>query len=316
MKKKVQSFESYCIRKLIESEGDSIDSPYTLLGIKYWYSRILQGEASTWTIWGPDVEWDKGAKPMPPQVALAEQTRNAPAYLFTKAAVDLVNDIPIDEKCQLTRSLLPFPFMFCVHEKPYSVAYVDNQRLAIAGCLIQALRSGLLLHHFGFVPDGWNGGFQEGLSITRSNIPWGKTVGQAHREREVEGDVGHPADHYFNVDQIIPWLVFINQGLLVEQPVETPPSDYRQRILPPAPSLPESHHKVCFVDLRKFAYAKREGAGGDGTPMDTDFRWWVSGHIRNQWYPKAEEHRPIFITPYLKGPEEAPIKPRAFRVIH
>lgn len=38
-----------------------------------------------------------------------------------------------------------------------------------------------------------------------------------------------------------------------------------------------------------------------------DHRWQVNGHWRNQWYPSAGVHRPIWIDPYLKGPEGAPL---------
>lgn len=36
-------------------------------------------------------------------------------------------------------------------------------------------------------------------------------------------------------------------------------------------------------------------------------RWMVSGHWRNQWYKKEQVHRPIWIEPYVKGPEDKPL---------
>lgn len=36
-------------------------------------------------------------------------------------------------------------------------------------------------------------------------------------------------------------------------------------------------------------------------------RWMVSGHWRNQWYKREQVHRPIWIEPYVKGPEDKPL---------
>jgi hypothetical protein len=37
-------------------------------------------------------------------------------------------------------------------------------------------------------------------------------------------------------------------------------------------------------------------------------RWTVRGHWRNQWYPSRNEHRPVWINPHIKGPENAPLR--------
>jgi hypothetical protein len=36
-------------------------------------------------------------------------------------------------------------------------------------------------------------------------------------------------------------------------------------------------------------------------------RWVVRGHWRKQWYPSQERNVPIWITPYVKGPDGAPL---------
>jgi hypothetical protein len=33
----------------------------------------------------------------------------------------------------------------------------------------------------------------------------------------------------------------------------------------------------------------------------------VRGHWRNQWYPSLNARRPLWIAPYLKGPDDAPL---------
>lgn len=36
-------------------------------------------------------------------------------------------------------------------------------------------------------------------------------------------------------------------------------------------------------------------------------RWMVRGHWRQQWYPSIKDHRPVRVTPHVKGPEGAPM---------
>ncbi|MCF1592462.1 hypothetical protein [Streptomyces muensis] len=36
-------------------------------------------------------------------------------------------------------------------------------------------------------------------------------------------------------------------------------------------------------------------------------RWVVKGHWRDQWYPSRGTHKPIWISPYIAGPEDAPL---------
>lgn len=43
-------------------------------------------------------------------------------------------------------------------------------------------------------------------------------------------------------------------------------------------------------------------------------RWLVSGHWRRQWYPSIGAHRQIFISPYVKGPDDMPLEVRKQRV--
>lgn len=44
-------------------------------------------------------------------------------------------------------------------------------------------------------------------------------------------------------------------------------------------------------------------------------RWLVRGHYRAQWYPSTATHRVIWIAPYLKGPDDAPMVQQLYDVI-
>lgn len=64
--------------------------------------------------------------------------------------------------------------------------------------------------------------------------------------------------------------------------------------------LPDTH--VTVIDLR------RSATRGDGhSEVEWSHRWLVRGHWRNQWYPSEETHRLIYINPFIKGPDGAPL---------
>lgn len=60
---------------------------------------------------------------------------------------------------------------------------------------------------------------------------------------------------------------------------------------------------VKVVKLRRSAGHRRPGEDSRSYTK----RWLVSGHMRNQWYEKQQRHRLIYIEPYVKGPDGAPL---------
>lgn len=71
--------------------------------------------------------------------------------------------------------------------------------------------------------------------------------------------------------------------------------------------------EIRVVRLRHMAY---HGEGGD---RDAQWacQWIVRGHWRNQWHPSQKEHRAKWIAPYVKGPEDKPLREpgRLFAVV-
>jgi hypothetical protein len=63
--------------------------------------------------------------------------------------------------------------------------------------------------------------------------------------------------------------------------------------------------EVLIVRLRR-PMTHHNGEIGD-TPSEWTHRWIVDGHWRNQWYPSIHKHRQIWISPYVKGPEDKPL---------
>lgn len=66
---------------------------------------------------------------------------------------------------------------------------------------------------------------------------------------------------------------------------------------------------VHIVQLRRI-----DAPSGERRPtlthIDFDFRIWVSGHEKMQFFPSTGERHKITINPYLRGPDDKPIKDR------
>lgn len=67
---------------------------------------------------------------------------------------------------------------------------------------------------------------------------------------------------------------------------------------------------IRVIELRR--KYQRIDAHGEHEARDWSCQWIVRGHWRQQWYPKLNRHQPKWITPYVKGPDNKPLKePRA-----
>lgn len=67
---------------------------------------------------------------------------------------------------------------------------------------------------------------------------------------------------------------------------------------------------VQVVYLRRIA-PREASNGGTGEAREWSCQWTVAGHVRQQWYRSLQMHLPVYIHPYLKGPEDKPLKKRS-----
>jgi hypothetical protein len=67
--------------------------------------------------------------------------------------------------------------------------------------------------------------------------------------------------------------------------------------------------EILVVRLRR---EQGERHDPSGEAANYSHRFIVGGHWRNQWYPSSQIHRQIWISPYVKGPDDKPlvVKPR------
>jgi hypothetical protein len=63
-----------------------------------------------------------------------------------------------------------------------------------------------------------------------------------------------------------------------------------------------SLNEVMVVRLRRPTV--KQNGDDEGTTVEWTHRWIVDGHWRNQWYPSRMSHRQVWISPYVKGPDD------------
>jgi len=70
--------------------------------------------------------------------------------------------------------------------------------------------------------------------------------------------------------------------------------------------LPPDFEPICHViTLRKTIHDHVEG---EESFVEWSHRWLVRGHWRQQYFPSSNTHAPVWISPYVKGPEDKPFK--------
>lgn len=118
-------------------------------------------------------------------------------------------------------------------------------------------------------------------------------------DRENEGAEDNPGRKILPI--IIKYLAFVNQRLLVSGEVEASRA-VRKRFAREQPDLGTT---VQFVTLRKRQYPHQ--TDGEVHHLNWACQWWVSGHWRV--YDRGTPlERAVWIEPYIKGPEDKPLK--------
>jgi hypothetical protein len=68
---------------------------------------------------------------------------------------------------------------------------------------------------------------------------------------------------------------------------------------------------IRVVELRRKERLPNDSSAAVARTDATEWscQWVVRGHWRQQYYPSLHRNQPIWITPYVKGPEDKPLKP-------
>lgn len=122
-----------------------------------------------------------------------------------------------------------------------------------------------------------------------------------------EPEIGN-ATHALRLQFFASFLTFINETITTRRVVE-PSRAARRRFQ--SQTRQDDVQPIQVIELRRRQYETVEREG-ESEHRDYSCQWVVRGHWRNQWYPSQGRHQPKWITPYVKGPEDKPLKtPRA-----
>jgi len=121
------------------------------------------------------------------------------------------------------------------------------------------------------------------------------------------GDRYEPSSGATWLEDLLKREAFLRSPYVVRRPERVPAPIERKLRGKGAGPLPD----VSVIDLRR---PTTEGAGEPTGRRYDRHRWWVTGHVRQQWYPSEKAHRLIYVQPHLKGPPDAPLKRSVYRV--
>lgn len=150
--------------------------------------------------------------------------------------------------------------------------------------------------------EGWS---KRQLAFSRATVPrlspmlGSDCIGPIGAGPDVEDPVNATAEGFWTAAKIIraAWL-------LMRQPLtlETSASPTRAA----CKRLTRAGHQVPSVRVIELRRPKTTSGTGD-SDREYHHQWIVRGHWRQQWHPKRQVHRPVWIAPHIKGPEGAPL---------
>lgn len=100
------------------------------------------------------------------------------------------------------------------------------------------------------------------------------------------------------------WLL-MQDTIIAEYDDQQTPRGTSKRWARAGVELPKT---IRVIELRKHETIGAPKANTAGVQRYVDYRDWVKGFWRNQWYPSEGRHKPKYVADFLKGPEWAPIR--------
>jgi hypothetical protein len=243
----------------------------------------------------PDRLMSAESIPRADRVRVALRGMMARPYLWTDRCYQIARETPVP-KHVISRATLPTPQMWWTWETAYTAydSSIDGREIgSLDAMMLSDEVEGFSVFHIGQSED------DEHISVQGFGFRYGTTFpddySEAHREA---------------AGQILSLLAFLNSPYI---PKRTERLDRAsRRALERYDHSVHVEDAVTFVDLRTPVSVK--GSDPESRDVEWKHRWIVRGHNRAQWYPSEEAHHVIYIAPYLKGPEDAPLLEHAYRV--
>lgn len=175
-------------------------------------------------------------------------------------------------------------------DRLYHDGTVDAILVADAG-------QGMEVFQFGDMKDSETG--ESAPLVSSAYVKYGSTYPD-----DFENDPARPL-----IGSVLTLLTFLNSPYIPKEQKRVGRSARREAVRLGSPLEEEC---VTFVILRRPENKRHKDE--ESQSVDWKHRWIVNGHVRAQWYPSEQAHRLIWIAPYLKGPEDAPMLTHAYKV--
>ena len=243
-------------------------------------------------------------KPEHNGVSLALSILLAQVYLWSNPMRNMAWAMPVPRHV-IAREQMPFPIMFFSYESALPISnWADVQSKARGD---PPLTGDVETNHLVLIHA------QDGINlfhdITSASGDDGRIEGFS-----IQYGLTYPTDfveaNLQPVGQILAMLAFINSPFVDTAPQRLPRTIRRE--LDRTGMAGKMREETSVVVLRRKVTDSRPSEDGEGREYSS--RWWVSGHIRAQWYPSLKAHKLIFIAPYIKGPEDKPLKEHTYMV--
>jgi hypothetical protein len=147
----------------------------------------------------------------------------------------------------------------------------------------------------------------KGVPTCHATLNLGWTLDEHYRAQAGEANINDILGRVF-VRFVASCLSFMEQRITI--PVSRPVSRAtRRRVERKQPTL-QPAAEVQVIELRRRDRRHQEQADkGDREPPEWHVQWLVAGHWRRHYFLAAQVHKPLYNAPYVKGPQDKPLKP-------
>lgn len=231
-------------------------------------------------------------------VSIALKALIAQPYLWREDIRSMASKMPIPRHT-ITPDLLPLPIMFWSYEAALPVRLIAgattdttliNADIETNYFLVEAVQDGIVWWHDLNTPLATGPGW-----LARGGLRYGETY---------PDDV--PEAFRLAASQILAQIAFLNSPYVDKASERIPRSIRRELTRIPGPPFPDD--SISVIKLRRQLSDAINKSDESGSGREYKHQWWVSGHIRAQWYPSIKAHKLIWVAPYVKGPADKPLK--------
>lgn len=274
------------------------DEPDSLLQRYFWKSAVhslATGETYYWEPHIIDFVWETSQQ-MPNYTLRAESLLSRSGFCWLEKA------IPFPLKDGSNANMVAFSWSeanFVTTDNGQEDGNPVSSRL---GVIVTLYRTHRHLRHYGiswapFTATVWR--FGESF----------KTVELEQKYENMQQSAMVENQYSVSTNVMIPFFRFVAAAIaFMEQKIFIPVSERPERAVRRRLEAQGAKRDLSLKVVRLRKRYHRSSEQNDHEPVEWSCRWLVKGHWRQQHYRSQNVYKPIFIMPFVKGPEDKPLK--------